>query len=75
MKRRDFLKLVGMGGAGAALTMPAMKVFAATDNYSGPLWLFVNATGGWDPTSLWDPKGYTQADRQQRETGQHGLRH
>jgi uncharacterized protein (DUF1501 family) len=59
MKRRDFLKLVGMGGAATALTMPAMRVFAATDNYAGPLWLFVNATGGWDPTSLWDPKGYT----------------
>lgn len=59
MKRRDFLKLVGMGGAGAALMQPAMRVFAAADNYSGPLWLFVNATGGWDPTSLWDPKGYT----------------
>jgi uncharacterized protein (DUF1501 family) len=36
-----------------------MKVFGATDNYTGPLWLFLNATGGWDPTSLWDPKGYT----------------
>ena len=59
MKRRDFLKLVGMGGAGAALALPGMQVFAATDTYSGPLWLFVNATGGWDPTSLWDPKGYT----------------
>ena len=59
MKRRDFLKLVGMGGAGAALMLPAMRVFAATDSYNGPLWLFVNATGGWDPTSLWDPKGYT----------------
>jgi uncharacterized protein (DUF1501 family) len=48
-----------MSGAGAALTLPAMQVLAATDNYNGPLWLFVNATGGWDPTSLWDPKGYT----------------
>ena len=43
MKRRDFLKLVGMGGAGAALSLPAMQVMAATDNYTGPLWLFVNA--------------------------------
>ena len=60
MERRDFLKLLGAGGVGAALSLPGMQVFgAATDNYSGPLWLFVNATGGWDPTSLWDPKGYT----------------
>lgn len=56
MRRRDFLKLTGMG---AALMSPALRVFAATDTYTGPLWLFVNATGGWDPTSLWDPKGYT----------------
>ena len=61
MKRREFLKLLGVGGAGAALALPGMDVFAATDNYTGPLWLFVNATGGWDPTSLWDPKGYTTA--------------
>lgn len=61
MKRRDFLKLTGMLGAGASLSLPTMRVFAAEDNYTGPLWLFLNCTGGWDPTSLWDPKGYVTA--------------
>ena len=59
MKRRDFLKLAGAVGAGSALSLQSMQLYGATDTYTGPLWLFVNATGGWDPTSLWDPKGYT----------------
>jgi hypothetical protein len=25
--------------------------------YTGPFWIFVNASGGWDPTDLCDPKG------------------
>ncbi len=26
-------------------------------NHDGPFWVLVNAGGGWDPTSLCDPKG------------------
>jgi uncharacterized protein (DUF1501 family) len=59
MKRRDFLKLSGILGAGASFSLPSMQVFGAVDNYTGPLWLIINADGGWDPTSLFDPKGYT----------------
>ncbi|MDQ7068438.1 MAG: hypothetical protein Q9M40_10955 [Sulfurimonas sp.] len=33
---------------------------AATN--SGPLWVFVQASGGWDPTSFCDPKGYLDED-------------
>ncbi len=59
MNRREFLKLMGVTGTGAALSLPTMEIFAQTGPYTGPLWLLVNCTGGWDPTSLWDPKGYT----------------
>lgn len=59
MKRRDFLRLIGVSGAGVMMPLPSMRVFAQTGPYTGPLWLLVNCTGGWDPTSLWDPKGYT----------------
>lgn len=54
MKRRDFLKL---GGAGMAAGMlPSLKLYAAHDGYTGPLWLTIEAGGGWDPIHLCDPK-------------------
>ncbi len=60
MKRRDFLKLAGVTGAGLALPLtPSLRLFAADDGYTGPLWLTIDAKGGWDPTSFCDPKGYT----------------
>ncbi len=59
MKRREFLKYAGLMGAGSILPLaPSMKLFAAQDNYTGPLWITVEARGGWDPTSFCDPKGY-----------------
>ena len=62
MKRRAFLKYSGLMGLGAGLPwLPTMNLSAATD-YSGPLWLMIDATGGWDPTSLCDPKGYDAPD-------------
>lgn len=59
MKRRDFLKFSGLFGLGAVSPIfPSLQLFAAEDNYSGPLWLTIEARGGWDPTSFCDPKGY-----------------
>src|SRR5262249_9707433 len=37
--------------------IPFEKRARAGDQYGGPLWVFVNAGGGWDPTSFCDPKG------------------
>jgi len=59
MKRRQFLKMTSLAGLGALLPfVPRMELFAAQNDYSGPLWLTINAVGGWDPTSFCDPKGY-----------------
>ena len=63
MKRRDLFKLAG--ATGLTLTAPlawlratsAIAQEGSTRTYDGPLFLFVNAGGGWDPTSLCDPKG------------------
>jgi len=57
MLRRDFLKFTS---AAAALALIPTSSFA--ESYTGPLWVFVQATGGWDPTSFCDPKGYNEVD-------------
>ena len=53
MLRRDFLKYTSLATAALLLPTPAK----AAEVYDGPLWIFIHASGGWDPTSLCDPKG------------------
>ena len=55
MERRDFLKLAGMTGLAVA-TSGSTKSYADA-NYKGPLWIMIHAGGGWDVTSICDPKG------------------
>lgn len=60
MDRREFLKLAGL--AGLAVTTPTAFLSDAHAQeadapYDGTLYLVVHAGGGWDPTSLCDPKG------------------
>ncbi len=55
MKRRGFLKSLTLLGAGHALPMTLVPAaFGATPER---FLVAVNADGGWDPTSLVDPKG------------------
>ncbi len=63
MKRREFLGLAKV--AGAAVVVPALAgarqerakgARAAATDEPGPLFVMVQATGGWDPTLLCDPK-------------------
>ena len=57
MRRRTILKglLVGAGSAAAGFRLP----FAHAADYRGKLFVFVQAEGGWDPTSFCDPKANT----------------
>jgi hypothetical protein len=59
MTRREFAKLTGAAGLGAMIpfanSTPARA--AAVAPYDGPLFILINAMGGWDPTSICDPKG------------------
>lgn len=61
MQRRDFMKIAaaaGLGVAAPAAALPAKDSFFRTSTlYDGPFFVMVNAGGGWDPTSLCDPKG------------------
>ena len=54
MKRRDFIRLTAT--AGGMLMCGGVKM-AMAQQAGGPYWLFIEARGGWDPTSFCDPKG------------------
>ncbi len=55
MKRRDFLRLSAT--ASGLLLCGNTRLALAQAAFSGPHWLFIEARGGWDPTSFCDPKG------------------
>lgn len=56
MKRRDFMRMSAT--ASGMLLCGGVKMAMAQQNFSGPYWLFIEANGGWDPTSFCDPKGF-----------------
>ena len=60
MKRRTML-LGLLFGAGAAVSGFRLPLVHATD-YRGKLFVFVQADGGWDPTSFCDPKANTPGE-------------
>ena len=60
MRRRTILKGL-LGFAGTAVTGLRMPLVNAAD-YQGKLFVFVQADGGWDPTSFCDPKTNTPGE-------------
>lgn len=56
MKRRDFLGLTAT--ASGMLLCGNTRLAFAQAAFTGPYWLFIEARGGWDPTSFCDPKGF-----------------
>ncbi|MGK4004187.1 DUF1501 domain-containing protein [Sorangium sp. So ce1036] len=65
MERREFLKLASMAGLGVVAAGSLSRDAAAADPYTGPLWVHIHAGGGWDPTSLCDPKGASSPEEQE----------
>ena len=61
MKRRSFVKglLAPAVGAVSGFHLP----LATAADYEGKLFVFVQADGGWDPTSLCDPKTNTPGEK------------
>jgi hypothetical protein len=63
MDRRDFLKIASVAGmsvvAPTAFGGPGItgKPRRSYDAYDGKFFVSINASGGWDPTSMCDPKG------------------
>ena len=60
MKRRTFVRglLAPAVGAVSGFHLP----LANAADYAGKLFIFVQADGGWDPTSLCDPKTNTPGE-------------
>jgi uncharacterized protein (DUF1501 family) len=56
MKRRAFLKSLALGSGAAVLSSPGSRLYAASPNYDGRLLVVMQLSGGWDVTSLCDPK-------------------
>lgn len=56
MKRRDFMRMTAT--ASGMLLCGGARLALAQQAFSGPYWLFIDARGGWDPTSFCDPKGF-----------------
>lgn len=68
--RRDFLKLCGLAGLGLACPGGLTSLLAAASDdapYDGPFYIVFNAQGGWDTTSLMDPKGIGEINRLYKE--------
>lgn len=56
MNRREFIRSLALATGSAALAAPFNKLYAAPAAYQGRLLLVLQADGGWDVTSLCDPK-------------------
>ncbi|MEO1204234.1 MAG: hypothetical protein AAFX10_16135, partial [Pseudomonadota bacterium] len=54
MKRRDFVR---MTATASGMLLCGGTRLALGQQSGGPYWLFIEARGGWDPTSFCDPKG------------------
>ena len=61
MKRRAMLKTLLAAGVGAAASGFRLPLVHAAD-HRGKLFVFVQADGGWDPTSFCDPKANTPGE-------------
>ena len=61
MKRRSFVKGLLAPAIGAVSGFHLPLAYAA--DYDGKLFVFVQADGGWDPTSLCDPKTNTPGEK------------
>jgi uncharacterized protein (DUF1501 family) len=69
MKRRDFIQILAATGMTASFPVTANKAFAEVPDQ---FLVIVNAGGGWDPTSLCDPKGNLQQYAQERPDANNG---
>jgi hypothetical protein len=62
MKRRQFLQSLALSAGAGLFGGPVNRLYAAPAEYDGRLLLVLQAEGGWDVTSLCDPKTNTAGE-------------
>ena len=62
MRRRQFIQSLALATGSSLLGGPFNKLYAAPADYEGHLLLVLQAEGGWDVTSLCDPKTNTPGE-------------
>ncbi len=75
MKRRSLLKLSTLGGlslGGISLTAPWFASPSVAQGAADKFWIFITASGGWDPRFLFDPTLNVEQNRIYTEIGQVG---
>lgn len=72
MKRRNLLKMSAVLGASAAVPWLSRPTAAQSSGYPGPYWIFITASGGWDPRFLFDPTLEVEQNRLYTEIGKVG---
>jgi hypothetical protein len=72
MQKRTFLKLLSSALCVGAL--PSLVTVSRADGqtYGGPYWVFVTASGGWDPRFMFDPTLNAVQNRRYTEIGKIG---
>lgn len=55
MKRRNFLSAAALTGLSLTIPLSSRRARAQSAAYGGPYFVFVDASGGWDPRFLYDP--------------------
>lgn len=75
IKRRSFLAgaSASLLGLGLGLNLREPTLVAAQDaSYAGPFWIFLHASGGWDPQFIFNPTDRLEHNRLYTEVGQVG---
>jgi uncharacterized protein (DUF1501 family) len=71
MQRRNLLKLSAAGGL-LSLTAPWLLRPAQAQEGSDKFWIFITASGGWDPRFMFDPTDNPEQNRITQEIGKVG---
>lgn len=69
MQRRTFLAATGASLLGMSMGLRARPVEAQDSTYEGPFWVFIHASGGWDPQFLFNPTERTTHNRLYTDLG------